>query len=126
MTRTVWRRSIPLLFIVAASLVAAASLASAQAVSGTLLGNVRDSTGAVLPGVSVTVTNEDTGLTRTAVTDANGEFTVPSVPTGTYTVTAELSGFKKLSRSNYRVGVDSRVRVDFVLDIGAMSETVKA
>ncbi len=124
MSRTGWRHPILILTVVAAFVIAAASLASAQAVSGTLLGNVRDSTGAVLPGVTVVVTNEDTGLTRTAVTDANGEFTVPSVPTGTYTVTAELTGFKKLSRSNYRVGVDSRVRVDFVLDIGAMSETV--
>ena len=78
----------------------------------------------MLPGVTVVVTNEETGLTRNLVTDANGEFTAPQVPTGTYTVTAELSGFKKVSKSNYRVGVDSRVRVDFVLDIGAMSETV--
>jgi hypothetical protein len=106
------------------SALAATPRASAQAVSGTLLGGVRDSTGAMLPGVTVVVTNEATGLTRTMVTDANGEYTAPSMPTGPYTVTAELSGFKKVSKTSLRLGVDQRVRIDFVLEIGAMSETV--
>jgi hypothetical protein len=124
MTRTVCRRTPVFLALIAAAVVAAAPLASAQAVSGTMLGSVRDATGAVLPGVTVVVTNQDTGLTRTVVTDAQGEFTAAQVPTGTYTVTAELTGFKKISKSNYRVGVDTRVRVDFELDIGSMTETV--
>jgi hypothetical protein len=124
MLRKVCRRFTVLFLLLAAAVLVAAPLASAQAVSGTILGNVRDATGAVLPGVTVVVTNDATGLTRTLVTDAQGEFTAPSVPTGTYTVTAELSGFKKISRSNYRVGVDMRVRVEFVLELGAMTETV--
>jgi hypothetical protein len=98
--------------------------AGAQAVSGTLLGTVKDNSGAVLPGVSVTVTNEGTHLTRTLVTDANGEYNAPQVPTGSYTVSAELSGFKTSATTGIRVGVDQRVRIDLSLEIGAMTETV--
>jgi hypothetical protein len=70
------------------------------------------------------VTNEGTGLTRSLVTGAQGEYSAPQVPTGTYTVTAELTGFKKVSKAGIRVGVDQRIRVDFALEVGAMSETV--
>ena len=60
--------------------------ASAQAVSGTILGTVTDPTGAVISNAKVTLVNEGTGLTRTVTTDANGEYTAPSLPTGSYTV----------------------------------------
>lgn len=72
--------------------------ASAQAVSGTILGVVKDSSGAVVPGASITLVNTGTGLTRTIVSDTKGEYTAPLLPTGTYTVNAEMSGFKKVSR----------------------------
>jgi hypothetical protein len=99
--------------------------ASAQAVTGTIIGTVADSTGAVLPGVSVTVKHEETGFTRTLTSDTNGEFTAASVPTGTYTVTGEISGFKTVALSNVQVGVDSRVRADLKLEVGAMTESVE-
>ena len=102
-----------------------ARTASAQAVTGTILGTVADTTGAVLPGVSVTVKHTETGLTRTLVTDSNGEYTAASVPTGTYTVTGEISGFKSVSLSNVQVGVDQRVRADIKLEVGAMTESVE-
>jgi hypothetical protein len=124
MTRNV-RAAVP--FVLLATLLgffSASPPASAQAVSGTFLGGVKDATGGVMPGVTVTVTNDATGLTRVMVTDANGDFTAPSMPTGTYTVSAELSGFKKTSKTNLRLGVDQRIRVDFVLEVGQMSETV--
>jgi hypothetical protein len=108
--------------ILAASLYPA-SLA-AQAVTGTILGTVTDDSGAVLPGVSVTVTNTGTGLVRTAVTNEAGEFTVPSIPTGTYTVNAELQGFKTVSVPDLRLGVDQRLRVNVKLEVGAVSETI--
>ncbi len=77
----------------------APSDASAQAVSGTILGTVKDTSGAVVPGATVTVTNTGTGFTPHAWSrDANGEYTAPSVPTGTYSVTAEITGFKKVSQ----------------------------
>ena len=102
-----------------------ARTASAQAVTGTILGTVADTTGAVLPGVTVTVKHTETGLTRTLVTDSNGEYTAASIPTGTYTVTGEISGFKSVSLSNVQVGVDQRVRADIKLEVGAMTESVE-
>jgi hypothetical protein len=124
MVRKIGARPTLVCCMVLLGLLAAAPRASAQAVSGTLLGVVRDSTGGVLPGVTVTVNNEATGLTRTLVTDANGEFNVPSIPTGTYTLVAELSGFKKSSKTSLRLGVDQRIRIDFVMEVGEMAETV--
>src|SRR4051794_22619517 len=98
--------------------------AAAQAVTGTILGTVRDSSGGALPGASVVLVNQDTGFSRTFTTDASGEYTAPLMPTGTYTVTAEMSGFKKISLSNVHVGVDQKVRSDIKLELGQMSEAV--
>ena len=61
----------------------AAPAALAQSVSGTILGTVTDSSGAVVAGAKVTIINEGTALTRTVTSDANGEYTAPSLPTGT-------------------------------------------
>jgi hypothetical protein len=100
------------------------STARAQAVTGTVLGNVVDSTGSMVPGATVTLTHTGTGFTRTVVTDSSGEYAAPSLPTGKYTVTAELSGFKKITMSNIDVGVDQRVRVNLTLQIGELTEAV--
>jgi hypothetical protein len=108
------------LFLMAAT----PSVAGAQAVTGTLLGTVTDSTGAVVTGAKVTVTNQNTGLTRTVTTDAAGEYTVPSIPTGVYTVLVEMQGFKATALSQVEVGVDQRVRIDAALEVGAMTESV--
>src|SRR4051812_32666295 len=61
-----------------------------QAVTGTLLGTVRDASGGALPGASVTVVNTDNGFSRTITTDAAGEYTAPLMPTGNYTVAVEM------------------------------------
>ena len=108
--------------LVAACLLPAA--AAAQAVTGTILGLITDSTGAVMPGATVTLTNTGTGLVRVVTTDSNGEFTAPSLPTGTYSVKAELSGFKTVTRPDVPLGVDQRVRIDVKLEIGAVEESV--
>src|SRR5439155_5586740 len=97
---------------------------AAQAVTGTILGVVTDDTGAMVPGATVTLTHNATGRVRTFVTDAAGEYTAPSLPTGQYTVVAELSGFKKVTLPNVDLGVDQRVRVNVRLEVGAMSESV--
>jgi hypothetical protein len=99
--------------------------AAAQAVSGTILGFVKDSTGAVVPGATVTLVNAGTGFSRTVVTDAAGEYTAPLIPTGTYTVSAEITGFNKLSKTNVLLGVDQKVRIDLALELGAMTEVVE-
>ncbi|HXE80030.1 MAG TPA: carboxypeptidase-like regulatory domain-containing protein [Vicinamibacterales bacterium] len=98
--------------------------AAAQAVTGTILGTVTDPTGAVLPGATVTVTNQDTGFSRTVVSDAQGEYVTPQLPTGVYTVAGELSGFKGMTLSNIRLGVDQRVRIDLKLEVGDIAETI--
>jgi hypothetical protein len=118
--------------VLAAALVAFAILcclapppAGAQAVSGTILGFVQDSTGAVVPGATVTLVNGGTGYSRSVVSNAAGEYTAPLIPTGTYTVTAELSGFKKVTKTNVQLGVDQKIRIDLALEIGAMTEVVE-
>jgi hypothetical protein len=99
-------------------------LVSAQAVTGTILGTVKDTSGAAVPGASVTLTNTNTGLTRTVVSDSIGEYSAPLLPTGTYSASAELGGFKKVEQSNIKLGVDQKVRIDFKLEVGTVSEAI--
>jgi Carboxypeptidase regulatory-like domain len=99
--------------------------AGAQAVTGTIPGTATDTSGAVLPGATVTLTHTETGRTRTVVTDSAGEFTAPSLSPGTYTISAELSGFKTVAVSNVRLGVDQKVRVEVHLELGGVAETIQ-
>ncbi len=101
-----------------------ASSAVAQSVSGTILGTVTDSTGATVAGAKVTIVNEGTGLTRVLTADSNGEYTAPALPTGHYTITSEMTGFKTVALSNVEVGVDQRVRINIKHEVGAMTESV--
>jgi len=88
---------------------------------GTITGEVKDSSGAVVPGATVTVVNKATNATRTATSNEVGLFDVPALPPGSYTVTSELVGFKTLSR-DVELQVQQTARVDFVLELGAVSE----
>ena len=117
-------RLLPLLLAGLILMAASPSAAFAQAVTGTLLGTVTDTTGAVVAGAKVTVTNQNTGFARTVKTDAIGEYTVASIPTGVYTVLAEMDGFKATALSNIELGVDQRARIDVKLEVGAMTESV--
>jgi len=101
-----------------------APAAAAQSVSGTILGTVTDSTGATVAGAKVTLVNEGTGLSRVLTADSNGEYTAPGLPTGHYTITSEMTGFKTVALSNIEVGVDQRVRINIKHEVGAMSESV--
>jgi hypothetical protein len=96
----------------------------AQAVTGTILGTVTDSTGAVMPGATVTLTNAGTGLVRSLTTNANGEYTAPSLPTGRYTVKGELSGFKTVMVAGVDLGVDQHLRINVKLEVGGVEESV--
>jgi hypothetical protein len=104
---------------------ALSGLASAQAVRGTLLGNVTDTQGAPVPGVTVTATETQTNVARTAITNQSGHYVFANMKDGLYKVETELSGFKKFSRDNIEVKVNSTVRVDVILEVGAMTETVE-
>ena len=101
-----------------------ASPAAAQDPRGSITGTVADTTAGVLPGVTVTVRNVGTGVEQNVVTDGQGRFQVLYLNPGTYTVTAELSGFKKAVRDNTRVGVSDVVRVELVLEDRRLEETV--
>ncbi|HET8797317.1 MAG TPA: carboxypeptidase-like regulatory domain-containing protein, partial [Thermoanaerobaculia bacterium] len=76
------------------------TLLFAQTGASSLSGTVTDEQGSPVPGVTLTATNTQTGLVRTAITAADGVYRFPSLPVGTYTVTAELSGFATVTTEN--------------------------
>jgi outer membrane receptor protein involved in Fe transport len=95
-----------------------------QAVNATLLGTVTDASGAAVASVKVTLMETNTGISRSSQTNESGNYVFPDLPSGTYTVTAELSGFKRASRPAVEVIVNTTGRVDLVLQPGNVSETV--
>ncbi len=114
------RMAIAILAIVAALV---PHVASAQA-TGAIAGVITDESGGVLPGVTVEATNAATSVTRTAVTSADGHFTIPQLQPGTYDVKASLSGFKPVIRPSVLVTVGDTTRIDSRLPVGTFSETV--
>src|SRR6185436_11843457 len=104
--------------------IAAAGAAAAQTITGRISGTVTDSSGGILPGVTVTAVRAETGLSRTAVTDGSGTYAFVDLPIGTYTVKAELQGFKSLARTSITLTADGRVGANFALEVGQMAETV--
>ena len=96
-----------------------------QAVNATLLGTVTDSSGAVVPNAKVTVTEVNTGVNRSGQSNESGNYTFPDMPPGQYSVTVELSGFKKETRKDIALTVNSSTRTDVQLTPGNVSETVE-
>ena len=92
--------------------------------AGGLTGSVKDSSGAVIPGATVTLTNTSTGELRTAVSGKEGLYRVTNLPRGTYDVTANLDGFRTVTQSGVLVTVGDTVRLDFSLEVGGFGETV--
>ncbi|MBI3401132.1 MAG: TonB-dependent receptor [Acidobacteria bacterium] len=105
-------------------LLAAPAFAQSQAANGAIEGIVSDSSGGVLPGVTVTVTNVDTGLARTVVSNEKGLYRAPLLPLGTYRVAAELQGFKTYSQTGITVSVGATAVVNVSMAVGAVSETI--
>jgi outer membrane receptor protein involved in Fe transport len=101
----------------------APSAAEAQA-TGAISGVVADDSGAVLPGATVEATNQATAQVRTATTGSDGFYTLPLLPPGLYKVAATLTGFAPLTREGVRVTVAETARVDVVLKVGQVAETV--
>ena len=97
----------------------------AQTATGQITGTARDASGAVMSGVKVVVTNQQTGLTRETKTGGNGDYVIPLLPVGVYIVTGEQSGFKTAIRSDVTLTVDQIQRVDLALAPGNVSETVE-
>src|SRR5438552_747697 len=98
--------------------------ASAQTITATLQGVVRDASRGVLPGATVTVRDADTGFVRATTTDATGTYVLPYVPAGSYDFTIELSGFKTYKRERLRFEVGQQITIDASLDVAGVAETV--
>jgi hypothetical protein len=98
---------------------------SAQTSTATILGTVTDSSGAVVPGVAVTVTNTGTGIAQVVTSDTQGRYTVPSLPIGTYSVQAAMTGFKKVIHSGIVLTVGSQTVVDLSLAVGQVEQVVE-
>jgi hypothetical protein len=118
-----WRRYSALLALVALAGVLSIP-AAAQVLYGSLLGTIEDATGAVVPNATVSITEKATGFTRDTTSDAAGNYSLPSIPAGTYTVKISANGFKTQSREGVGVTVNSTVRIDAKLDVGAVSDQI--
>src|SRR3954470_6994854 len=112
-------------FVLAALLLSCASIAYAQFDSGQIAGIVRDTSNAAIPGATITVENEANRDRRTAVTNSSGFYAVPDLPVGTYSVTIELSGFKRFIKTGVKLSAAAQIPVDVQLDLGRLEETVE-
>src|SRR5438876_2289060 len=99
--------------------------AFAQTTNATLGGTVSDATGALIPGVTVTATNTQTGIVTTVVTNETGAYQFASLQTGTYRVSAELPGFQKQTYNEVTLGLSQQVRLNFTLQVGGQTQTVE-
>ena len=104
--------------------ICAAQMAPAQLPTATIAGVVKDSSGAVIPGVTVTATNSETGQTRSGQTSNDGAYRFPALRVGTYDVRAEHPGFQVRVQQGQRISVGDEALLNFTLDIGAVTETV--
>jgi hypothetical protein len=106
------------------TLLAAPALAQSQAANGSIEGTISDSSGGILPGVTVTITNTDTGLERSLVTNAEGQYRGLLLPLGKYKVDAELQGFKKAEQNGIELRAGETATINFSMSVGTVSETV--
>src|SRR5512140_2080811 len=120
--RAAWKRLIG--FAVLSLLMWTSQLAMGQAVNGTLLGTVTDTTGAALANAKVTITETSRSLTHESVTNGSGNYTFPDLPPGAYTVTVESTGFKKAMQQSVQLLSNSTIRVDMTMQPGNVTESV--
>ena len=116
--RSLGRIGLGLLFLLVAS------MATAQ-MAGSIRGVVSDTTGAVVPGATVTLTNEGTRFSRNIVTDAKGNYFFAAVQPGSYTILVEIQGFKSSEKKGLRLSSNETAGMDFTLEVGAMTERVE-
>jgi carboxypeptidase family protein/TonB-dependent receptor-like protein len=101
-----------------------APAAIAQTSAGSMTGRILDATGGALPGVTVTATNTATGFSRSVVTGSDGGYIFPSLPVGTYNVTAELAGFATVTARSVEVQVATERKLDLTLKQAAVREQI--
>src|SRR5687767_3950756 len=117
-------RNFRILAVVAVATLFAASIASAQLSTADLTGRVTDPSGAVLPGVTVTVTQTDTGLVRSTVSDESGTYLLTNLPIGPYRLEVTLSGFRSYVQTGIVLQVNSNPVFSAALQLGDVAETV--
>jgi hypothetical protein len=113
-----------LLLALSSLLLLSPAMASAQVTTADLVGTIKDSTGGVLPGVTVAVTNEATGVSRSATTGDSGTYIFTSLQPGRYKLTAEAPGFRRVERRGVELQVNQRAQIDLDLEVGLVGETV--
>src|SRR5437870_3727156 len=111
--------------VLAFVLVAALTAAWAQISTGTIVGSVEDSTGAVVPNAEITILQTSTGESRQTRSNGSGEFNVPFLQVGDYSVTVSAPGFKTKTLSGITLRVDQTVNLRIPLEVGAPNETVQ-
>src|SRR5215813_6631569 len=112
-------------FVLVFTLVLCASSATfAQTGTSIITGSVRDATGAVVPGATVTALNEETGVSQSQSTTDAGLYSFASLPVGTYTINVEKQGFKKFQKTKNALTVGTPLSVDVVMEVGQLSEVV--
>ena len=112
------------ILLIVAALCAPATL-FAQFDTATVLGTIKDSSGAVVPGATITLKNTATGITATTVSDNDGNYQFLNVRVGPYSVRSELQGFSAAEAKDVDVTVNARQRVDMILTVGNLGETVE-
>jgi hypothetical protein len=105
-------------------IISAVGLQAQVGTEGSILGAVHDASGAVVAGAEVTVTNLDTGLTKTVISGSTGDFEIPALPRGPYSVTVSLKGFKTWNLARTELTLGQRMRVAPQLEIGEVSDKV--
>lgn len=110
---------------IAAGILLPALVASAQSTTGSIQGRIADAQSGTLPGVSVTVRNVDTQLTRDTVTNESGNYDVQLLPPGAYEIVAGLTGFRTQQRTGVRLTVNQAARIDFQLELSSVQESVE-
>ncbi len=111
--------------VVALAIVGSGSVGlHAQTVTGTILGVVQDASGAVVPNAAITITNQDTGVARNVMSNADGLYNVPSLLAGKYTVQATAQGFNPVQVKDVVLAVGSDSRVDLKLEVGSTNQSV--
>jgi hypothetical protein len=118
-------KNISIMAAAALLLVISLPLQTSAQVSASVGGTVSDSTGALIPGVEVTATNVNTGITTTRLTNESGAYEIPSLQPGTYRLTAVLPGFQTATRDNIQLSQGQQVRFNFALQVGTVATAVE-
>src|SRR5205809_3394772 len=100
------------------------SLAFSQTATATIVGVVKDTSGALIPGVSITIKHTETGQTRTAISSDSGSYNVPLLPVGAYEVSTMMPGFKQQLRSGINLVVNQQAVIDLTLEVGGTAEQI--